>query len=327
MRSIKILMLIALLTLVGLQQCSALTIEAEVDRSEVGFGESLSLVVTLTQDLSSGRTQTFGLPRIGSIPGFDIASTRSGQSTSFVNGVGSSRTQVAYELVPQQPGKFTIPAFSFADGSGNSHSTKPIEVTVLPPPDQEAEKSEERPASAQSVDSQTGSGLFKAILVLGLLVAAVVTPVMILSGVAKRRNHENLTANDKTAGRQEAVIEDAEVVASVAPSLSPRQSVNFSAEVERLKRQFPEADKVFYQKYFQLFGQAALAGSESLSESMTSDEMLKKAGEMCSSDASRQACRRLSGDIELTLYANRQPARAFSAIDADAREIINAIMQ
>ncbi len=60
---------------------------------------------------------------------------------------------------------------------------------------------------------------------------------------------------------------------------------------------------------------------------MTSDEMLKKAAEMCSSDAARQACRRLAGDIELTLYANRPPARAFAAIDADARDIIKAIMQ
>lgn len=327
MRSIKILMLIALLTIVGLQQCSALSIEAEVDRTEVGFGESLSLVVTLAQELGSGRIQTFGLPRISSIPGFDIASTRSGQSTSFVNGVGSSRTQFVYELVPQEPGKFTIPAFSFADGSGNTHSTKPIEVTVLPPPDQAAEKTEERPVSTQSVDNQAGSGLFKAILVLGLLVAAVVAPVMILSGVSGRRSHGDSSTNDKVVGRQEAGIEDAEVVTDVAPSPEPRRSVNFSAEIERLKRQFPDADKVFYQKYFQLFGQAALAGSESLSESMTSDEMLKKAGELCSSDASRQACHRLAGDIELILYANRSPSRAFSAIDADAREIINAIMQ
>ncbi|NLF95464.1 MAG: protein BatD [Candidatus Riflebacteria bacterium] len=321
MRTAKLLTILALLMVTALSQGYAMSIEAEVDRSEVAFGETLSLVVTLTQELGSGRTQTFGLPRISSIPGFDIVSTRSGQSTSFINGVGSSRTQVVYELVPQEPGKFTIPAFSFADGSGNTHSTKPIEITVLPPPAHKEEPEDERPASEPSRRAEEGSSLFKAMLVLGLLLAAIIAPVMILSSVSGRRS-------PAAAGRREAAIEDAEVVEAVAPSaVPPRQAIDFAAEVARLKRQHPEADKAFYQQYFELFGRAALAGSNNLSESMTSDEMLKKAAEMCSSDVARQACRRLAGDIELTLYANRAPARAFSAIDADARDIINAIMQ
>lgn len=321
MRTAKLLIILALLMVTALSQGYAMSIEAEVDRSEVAFGETLSLVVTLTQELGSGRTQTFGLPRISSIPGFDIVSTRSGQSTSFINGVGSSRTQVVYELVPQEPGKFTIPAFSFADGSGNTHSTKPIEITVLPPPAHKEEPEDERPASEPSRRAEEGSSLFKAMLVLGLLLAAIIAPVMILSSVSGRRS-------PAAAGRREAAIEDAEVVEAVAPSaVPPRQAIDFAAEVARLKRQHPEADKAFYQQYFELFGRAALAGSNNLSESMTSDEMLKKAAEMCSSDVARQACRRLAGDIELTLYANRAPARAFSAIDADARDIINAIMQ
>lgn len=321
MRTAKLLIILALLMVTALSQGYAMSIEAEVDRSEVAFGETLSLVVTLTQELGSGRTQTFGLPRISSIPGFDIVSTRSGQSTSFINGVGSSRTQVVYELVPQEPGKFTIPAFSFADGSGNTHSTKPIEITVLPPPAQKEEPEDERPASEPSRRAEEGSSLFKAMLVLGLLLAAIIAPVMILSSVSGRRS-------PAAAGRRETAIEDAEVVEAVAPSaVPPRQAIDFATEVARLKRQHPEADKAFYQQYFELFGRAALAGSNNLSESMTSDEMLKKAAEMCSSDVARQACRRLAGDIELTLYANRAPARAFSAIDADARDIINAIMQ
>ncbi|PKL39305.1 MAG: hypothetical protein CVV41_21450 [Candidatus Riflebacteria bacterium HGW-Riflebacteria-1] len=338
-RTTKILMLMLLLMLVGVHQAAALSIEAEVDRNEVGFGESLNLVVTLTQELGSGRTQTIGLPRIGSIPGFDIASTRSGQSTSFINGVGQARSQVLYELVPQEPGKFTIPAFSFSDGSGQNYSTKAIEVTVLPPPTQQEKPEEEQPAPSSPAAAGEGSAFFKALLVLGLLLAAIVAPVMILSAVTGQRK----PAVDSTAAGQpgghaaasqspvksrEPAIEDAEVVANSAPSSPlPRQAVNFPAEVERLKRQHSEADKIFYQQYFQLFGRAALAGSHDLSESMTSDEMLAKAGEMCHSDTARQACRRLAGDIELTLYANRAPARAFSAIDADAREIINAILQ
>ncbi len=325
MRPAKLLIIIALLMLVVLSPGFAMSIEAEVDRTEVGFGESLTLVVTLSQQLGSGRAQTFGLPRIGSIPGFDIASTRSSQSTSFINGAGMARTQAIYELVPQEPGKFTIPAFSFADGSGNTHSTKPIEVTVLPPPAQNEERRGDRPSSEPDRRAEEGSSLFRAMLVLGLLLAAIIAPVMILSSVSGRRGP---AVAAQPSGSREAAIEDAEVVEATAPSASsPRQAVDFAAEVARLKRQHPEADKVFYQQYFELFGRAALAGSNSLSESMTSDEMLKKAAEMCSSDAARQACRRLAGDIELTLYANRPPARAFSAIDADARDIINAIMQ
>ena len=321
MSTAKLLITLALLMSFGLVQGFAMSIEAEVDRTEVAFGETLNLVVTITQELGSGRTQTFGPPRISSIPGFDIVSTRSGQSTSFINGVGTARTQVAYELVPQEPGKFTIPAFSFADNSGNTHSTKPIEITVLPPQTQEEERKDEQPQSEPSRRAEEGSSLFKAMLVLGLLLAAIIAPVMILSSVSGRRA-------SAAAGRRETIIEDAEVVEAVAPSaVPPRQAVDFAAEVARLKRQHPEADKAFYQQYFELFGRAALAGSESLSESMTSDEMLKKTAEMCSSDAARQACRRLAGDIELTLYANRPPVRAFAAIDADARDVINAIMQ
>ena len=330
MRTAKLLTLMLLLVLIGVQQAAALSIEAEVDRNEVGFGESLNLVITLTQELGAGRTQTIGLPRIGSIPGFDIASTRSGQSTSFINGVGQARTQVLYELVPQEPGKFTIPAFSFSDGSGQSYSSKPIEVTVLPPPAQQEKPEEEQAAPSSSATVSEGSSFFKALLVFGLLLAAIVAPVMILSAVTGRRSSTPAfaAADQSAVKRGEPAIEDAEVVANSAPSSPlPRQSLNFPAEVERLKRQHTEADKAFYQQYFQLFGRAALAGSHDLSESMTSDEMLGKAGEMCRSDAARQACRRLAGDIELTLYANRAPARAFSAIDADAREIINAILQ
>ena len=324
-RTAKLPLIIVLLMLVWLPQSFAMSIEAEVDRTEVAFGETLSLVVTITQQLGSGRTQTFGPPRISSIPGFDIVSTRSGQSTSFINGVGTSRTQAVYELVPQEPGKFTIPAFSFADSSGNTHSTNAIEITVLPPPAQEEENTEDKSVTATSARVEEGSSLFKAMLVLGLLLAAIIAPVMILSSVSGRRGQQ---AGTGVAGKKEPAIEDAEVVSSVAPStVPPRQAVDFAAEVARLKRQHPEADKLFYQQYFDLFGRAALAGSNCLNESMTSDEMLKKAAEMCSADAARQACRRLAGDIELTLYANRPPARAFSAIDADARDIINAIMQ
>ncbi|EKE16603.1 MAG: hypothetical protein ACD_10C00896G0001, partial [uncultured bacterium] len=42
MRTAKLLTLMLLLVLIGVQQAAALSIEAEVDRNEVGFGESLN---------------------------------------------------------------------------------------------------------------------------------------------------------------------------------------------------------------------------------------------------------------------------------------------
>lgn len=48
-------------------------IEAQVDKNEVAFGESLNLVITITHQLGNGGMARSLTPNIGEIPGFDIA--------------------------------------------------------------------------------------------------------------------------------------------------------------------------------------------------------------------------------------------------------------
>ena len=146
MPRIRYLLVLLLLSLSTVLHAQSFSVSAEVDRNQIGFGESLNLVITVSQSLSAGVNHRISIPAVSSIPGFDIAGTRSGQSTSFVNGVGQTQSQILYELVPQNAGKITIPAFSFKDPEGNIHSTKPIEVEVLPAAAEPEKPAEPSPA-------------------------------------------------------------------------------------------------------------------------------------------------------------------------------------
>lgn len=342
MRKLQIGLFMLLLLACAYQlQAAGFSLSAEVDRNQVGFGESLSLVLTITQNLSSGVTQRISIPAINNIPGFDIASTRSGQSTSYINGVGQTQSQIVFELVPQQPGKVMIPAFSFKDADGEEHSSKAIEVTVLPP-DAEPEKPAEEPQKVAE-DKPVGS-MFKGLLIIGLILGCIVALPFVLSAFFNRntkpstRWNEDSTKNSGTdqkfagSGLTRPVdtsVEEAVVVSDGAKHAvaARQQKVDFSGIVARLKRENPDADGVFYKKYFALFRDAALGECHILSADMTADEMFKKVCELATADHIAQASRRLSADMEMVMYANRVPARAFPAIDADAREIINAISE
>lgn len=160
------------------------TIEATVDKNTVEFGESLQLVVTLSQEFSYGRRQNISLPQISNIPGFDIASTRSGQSTSIVNGVGVVKAQMVYELVPQSAGDFVIPAFTFKDQDGNEATSQAIQVKVAPPTPAVTETVANEDGRQENVQSEAGAGrsMFKAFLMLGgILILFIAVPVAYLS--------------------------------------------------------------------------------------------------------------------------------------------------
>ena len=325
-----------------LMACSAslsaqnFSIEAQVDRDQVGFGESLSLVLTITQKLNSGSTQRLSVPAISKIPGFDIASTRSAQSTRFINGVGETQSQMLYELVPQQAGKITIPAFSFKDPEGNEHTTSPLEITVQPPEPEATAKP--TTAGAPADTPKPGDGFFKWILYVGLALGMVVALPFIyyaFAGLSARSAVDApgsatvQTNGSRTADKQAwspTGTEDAMVTAVVAetPPLPGRQ-VNFTSAVDSLKRQFPDADRDFYRHYFDLFREAALARSGSLRANMTSDELFRQICVLAVGENVAHAARRLTNDIDMVMYANQVPARSFSSIDADAREIIRVI--
>ncbi|MDD3148954.1 MAG: BatD family protein [Candidatus Riflebacteria bacterium] len=340
MRKLTLLILtIALLNVTPLLCAQNFSINAEVDRDQVGFGESLSLVLTITRRLNSGVSQRINIPAVTNIPGFDIASTRSAQSTRYINGEGETESQILYELVPQQPGKITIPAFSFKDPEGNEHSTRPIEITVLPP--EPAAKENTEPATSPAANRDSSGSWFRGILVLGLILGAIVAlPFVIFAFYnskdrpASSENSANFATqsgeNMAAAAKKPEKIDIEDAVVSVAPEnqsvQAARQQINFADAVASLKRQYPDADGEFYRRYFEIFREALLGRCSSLSANMTSDELFRGVCELATGDAVLQASRRLADDIDMVMYANRAPARAFAAIDADAREIVKAII-
>ncbi len=103
--------------------------------------------------------------------------------------------------------------------------------------------------------------------------------------------------------------------------------MDFVAAVTGLKRENPEADNIFYQKYFAVFRDALLGNSSLLTADMTVAESVRRIIEQHRNSMLHDACRRISADLEMVMYANRVPSRSFSNIDADAREIINAISE
>lgn len=330
MRRLRFLiLLLCLLCLTRYASAAGFSISAEVDRTEVGFGESLNLILTVSQDLSSGMTQRLTIPAVNSIPGFDIAGTRSGQSTTFVNGVGQTRSQILYELVPQKPGKITIPAFSFKDPDGQEHSTKPVEVTVRPP------EEEEKPAAAAQKAEETESSPagFSGLLFVGLVLGCIVALPFILSAAINRRVKPSTRwADEQDAAKASIERSGPDIEEAVVLSEGSRQSVaekqqkiDFIQAVSKLKREYSDADSVFFRKYFELFRDAAMGECGLLRADMTFDEQLRKICEIAGGEGIAQASRRLAADLEMVLYANRPPARSFAAIDSDAREILNAI--
>lgn len=339
--SVRRFSLLALLTFllsitVGLY-AQNFSINAEVDRDQVGFGESLNFVLTITRKLNTGVSHRINIPAITTIPGFDIASTRSAQSTRYINGDGETESQILYELVPQQSGKVTIPAFSFKDPEGNEYSTKAIEITVMPP-----QAEDEKPAEVVTpppAKNAPSNSLFRGILVLGLILGSVVAVPFVLFAFFNRKentaktpseNQPDVAVNTRyTAPVKKSASNDIEdaVIASEQERLKtvPRRQINFADAVNTLKREHPDADSDFYRRYFALFREAVLSRCATLSDDMTSDEIFKSICELAAGDTVSQAARRLANDVDMVMYANRAPARPFASIDADAREIVKAI--
>jgi len=330
LRSLKWLLIIsAMLLVASLSGAAELSVDAQVDRAEVGFGESFNLIVIITQNLSSGRSHRLSVPTINSIPGFDIASTRSGQSTSFINGVGVSRSQVVYELVPQQPGKATIPAFSFSDPDGNQYTSKPIEINILTPEETPAE-TPGQPEAPRTISNKAGGYFFKIVLIAGLVFGLIVAIPFFLYAFSGNGNqaadYSAAAAGLKPPGKSEPqTVEDAEIITLPAVSREIYVRVDFGAEVARLKSECPEAGIEFYRRYFEIFRAALIGNSSIASSDLTVDELfVKVCGQFPRNDIAL-ACQRLAGDLELVMYANRPPTRQFSGIDSDAREILTVI--
>lgn len=313
-RTTMLLLLLLSAILVPLQLMAQYEIDAQVDKTEVAFGESLTLVISITQQIGSGGTIRAMTPNIEQIPGFDIASQRTGHSTSYINGRGVSRSQVAYELVPREPGDKEIPSFSFKDPEGKMYNSDPIKVKVLPPT---AEPAQEPVAEPPAAPGKSGS-MFYALLAGGLFFFLLVAvPVIVAQFTAKNQNERNSNIED-------AVIVEEKSAAPPARPV-PAEKIDFLASLRDLKKRFPEVDAEFYRHFFALFKRALIAANKALSDDMTPDELLSRLRTLVPGEDLKSATTRLAADIETVMYAGGLPARQFSAIEEDARSILAGI--
>lgn len=105
---------------------AGININASVDKNRIAFGESVSLTVNVSGDIS-------GLPKpaLPAFPDFDVYSSGTSQNISFVNGKVSSSITHNFVLSPRKTGKFTISGITLSVG-GKTYSTTPINIEVIP---------------------------------------------------------------------------------------------------------------------------------------------------------------------------------------------------
>lgn len=171
-------------------QAPAFSIDASVDRTKVRFGESLQLVITVTQQLSGGAGERLGAPQVSKIPGFDIVGQRTSHNMTIINGIGQIQLQTVVELVPQQAGEFTIPALSLQGPDGKIHSTRPIPITVLAPaPDEDPTAPDESDPSFSPADQnapRSGSRIVNILLVALFILGSVIGAPILLTWLLNR---------------------------------------------------------------------------------------------------------------------------------------------
>jgi hypothetical protein len=95
------------------------TVNAEVDRSQVGEGESFTL--TISSEDSSGDKPDLSMLEAN----FDVVGTSNSKNISIMNGQLSSQTSWQIQLIPKQVGTIIIPAINM----GNE-KTQPITIEV-----------------------------------------------------------------------------------------------------------------------------------------------------------------------------------------------------
>lgn len=312
-----------LLSLLPMAWAAEYEIQAQVDKTEVAFGDSLTLAITISQELGMGGTARSLTPNLKEIPGFDIASSRTGQSTSFINGYGQMRSQVVYELVPREAGKKTIPAISFTDPEGKVHSTKPIEITVLPPESEPETRPEEERAVEEKSD---GISIFNVLLLLGLAFAFIIALFVVFSVFLSRRPTFGYDKSEQSSSSETGPdIADAQIIEESAKDPVEVVRVDFAAELSRLKKQWPEADNEFYQELFALFKRACISQSSALREDMTPDELFEKISQINGTHSVKTAAVNLARDVEAVMYARSRPGRNLTVIEDDMKLLLAGI--
>jgi hypothetical protein len=97
---------------------------ASIEPSEIALGESAQLSVSVTGDATP--------PRIPTVDGLEIESAGRSTQIQIVNGQVSRSTSFVYDVRPLRTGSFTLPALEGASASGESLSTGPLALRVVP---------------------------------------------------------------------------------------------------------------------------------------------------------------------------------------------------
>src|SRR5262245_41514865 len=116
------------LTLILAGQAGAQQIEARLDRTRMGVGETTNLRVTV-RGSGSVRAPEFEVPE-----GLRVLGTGRQQNFSWVNGRAASETEFRSEIVAEAVGSFTIGPIDVVVGSKTFRSgTVTLEVLEAPP--------------------------------------------------------------------------------------------------------------------------------------------------------------------------------------------------
>ncbi|OGS03716.1 MAG: hypothetical protein A2339_08015 [Elusimicrobia bacterium RIFOXYB12_FULL_50_12] len=102
-----------------------IAVTASVNSNVIAINEQLELNIIISGNASD--LPNLELPQIAN---FTAYSAGRSQNTSIINGQVSSSVAFRYALVPQNTGKFTIPALSF-QYKNNTYATQPVNVEVV----------------------------------------------------------------------------------------------------------------------------------------------------------------------------------------------------
>jgi hypothetical protein len=106
-------------------------IDARVDRHEVGVGEPITFVVTVS---GQGNVRQVSLPRLEPLPGWKSHAPRVAVRIEHQDGIAGSKT-LEQLLLPERPGPTTLPALAFhffdpVEGRYSTRTTRPLQLEV-----------------------------------------------------------------------------------------------------------------------------------------------------------------------------------------------------
>ena len=104
-----------------------LTVSAKVDKTTVGLGEPITLVVTIGGDLTGLEAKPLELPE-----GFAVGARSQSTNFSIRSGIMERTMSLMYVLVPQRAGTFQLGPFTVVHQK-KEFKTEPIEITVSKP--------------------------------------------------------------------------------------------------------------------------------------------------------------------------------------------------